>query len=522
MNHNCSDITSKSVLHDIIEDKKRTFWSSHFFNFSKFKILSKSLDLCVDDNEHTLLHRSVIGGNYLAFQFLRQLGMSVYTKTRDGRNLIQLLVDSAPCFEEKTKTRKLDIIILNENGKVQESLIENISISDSYNAIASYLARETRIINDMTLLEICNHTSESLSFSHKVAAKGFIVVLLVIGEQFGSSALNCVNKNNITTDTLSIFFNHFEKFPRKFGELTVFNAEAITSLFLKILMDFKPFVFQKYSIEQYCNQRMKNFRNIRGMEICVIKLEKDYLRLLQHYVKISGIKSKEDYDRVFKKLPFLYRFYNNTDSLNSFVNYLAALKSMNENPHSSQKPALLMKDSILKSLRTKACMKKPESLKKTNSTVCCQLLSSLTKRKKDLVDLYSLTKIRKVFLLLSLYKNKLNKPFLSVDRYMMKFNEIGLADNYFHLALGFMVTREEEFYMRKKYKFWDWLKSCKNYLAKDMMNKISSSTTWEIRKWKGSLEIIPMCIDCSPVPAPKDANAPLDNYYSRFDDAEGT
>lgn len=227
---------------------------------------------------------------------------------------------------------------MNENGKVQESLIENISISDSYNAIASYLARETRIINDMTLLEICNHTSESLSFSQKVAAKGFIVVLLVIGEQFGSSALNCVNKNNITTDTLSIFFNHFEKFPRKFGELTIFNAEAITSLFLKILMDFKPFVFQKYSIEQYCNQRMKNFRNIRGMEICVIKLEKDYLRLLQHYVKISGIKSKEDYDRAFKKLPFLYRFYNNTDSLNSFVNYLAALKSMNENPHSSQKP----------------------------------------------------------------------------------------------------------------------------------------------------------------------------------------
>lgn len=267
---------------------------------------------------------------------------------------------------------------------------------------------------------------------------------------------------------------------------------------------------------------MKNFRNIRGMEICVIKLEKDYLRLLQHYVKISGIKSKEDYDRVFKKLPFLYRFYNNTDSLNSFVNYLAALKSMNENPHSSQKPALLMKDSILKSLRTKACMKKPESLKKTNSTLCCQLLSSLTKRKKDLVDLYSLTKIRKVFLLLSLYKNKLNKPFLSVDRYMMKFNEIGLADNFFHLALGFMVTRGEEFYMRKKYKFWDWLKSCKNYLAKDMMNKISSSTTWEIRKWKGSLENILMCIDCSPVPAPKDANAPLDNYYSRFDDAEGT
>lgn len=43
------------------------------------------------------------GGNYLAFQFLRKLGMSVYIKTRDGKNLLQLLVDSAPCFEKKAE-----------------------------------------------------------------------------------------------------------------------------------------------------------------------------------------------------------------------------------------------------------------------------------------------------------------------------------------------------------------------------------------------------------------------------------
>lgn len=298
-----------------------------------------------------------------------------------------------PVLKKKQKKKIGHVFFFYKNGKVQERLIENISISDSYNAIASYLARETRMINDMTLLEICNHTSESLSFSHKVAAKGFIVVLLVIGKQFGSSALNCVNRNNITTDTLFIFFNHFNNFPRRFGELTIVNTEAIASLFLKIMMDFKPFVFQKYSVEQYCNLRMKNFRNIRSMEICVFKLGKDYLRLLQHYVKTSGIKSKEDFDRTFKIWPFLYRFYDNTYSSNNFVKYLAALKSMNENPKSSLKPTWLMKDSILNSLRTKGCIKPLASLKKINSTVCCQLLSTLTKRKKDLIASYSLVKI---------------------------------------------------------------------------------------------------------------------------------
>lgn len=108
--------------------------------------------------------------------------MFVYIKICDGRNFIQLLVDSVFCFEEKIKIRKLDIIILNENGKVQESLIENIFILDSYNVIVLYLVREIRIINDMILLEICNYIFEFLSFFYKVVVKGFIVVLLVIGE----------------------------------------------------------------------------------------------------------------------------------------------------------------------------------------------------------------------------------------------------------------------------------------------------------------------------------------------------
>lgn len=107
MGYNCSNITGEAILHDIIQDDRRTLWTAWYFDFSKFHIFSKPLDNCVDANGHNFLHRSVIGGNYIAFRFLRQLGMSYSTKTRDGKNLIQLLVDNAPCFGVNDKKGNL-------------------------------------------------------------------------------------------------------------------------------------------------------------------------------------------------------------------------------------------------------------------------------------------------------------------------------------------------------------------------------------------------------------------------------
>lgn len=507
MNYDCSDITSKSVLHDIIEDKKRTFWSSQFFDFSKFKILSKSLDLCVDDNGRNFLHRSVIGGNYLAFHFLRKEGKSFYTKTRDGRNLLQLLVDSAPCFEEKPKRRKLVLFIYDKNGEVEKSWIENIFISDSYNAIASFLVNETRLLDDMSLHEICNPASESLSFSHKVAAKGILAVLLEIEKQFGSNASSCANKNNITSGTLFNFFNHFDKLPMSFGKSNI-NHDLIAPLFLKILMDFKPFLFPKYSVVRKCNYRMKNYRNIRSMEICIFRLEKEYLRLLQQFFKISGIKSNEDFGRSFR------------GDNGCFAKYLSALKSINEIPKSSLEPTCLTKDWILKKLQTE-CSKTSRSSKKIKRTLCYEIISILVKKGKYIEYSYSRVKVKYFFLLVSLYQSKINIPYESVGRFITKSTGVEFVDLSFESAYLRSAVKPD-FHMHKKYKFWDWFKSCKNCLAKIMMNRISSLSAWDIRKWKGSMNSIPMKIFCNLSTILEDVNTPLKKYDSRFGDADVT
>lgn len=105
----------------------------------------------------------------------------------------------------------------------------------------------------MTVSEICNHASEALSFTHKVAAKGLINLLLEIEKHFGSSALNCENKNGITIKILLQFFNHYKRSPF-FLKLKSSKAsiDIITSLFIKIILDFKPFIFPKNSLKRKC------------------------------------------------------------------------------------------------------------------------------------------------------------------------------------------------------------------------------------------------------------------------------
>lgn len=69
-----------------------------------------------------------------------------------------------------------------KNVRVEISWIENIFILDSYNVIVLFLVNEIRLLNDMSLYEICNFVFEFLSFFYKVVVKGFIVLLLKIEE----------------------------------------------------------------------------------------------------------------------------------------------------------------------------------------------------------------------------------------------------------------------------------------------------------------------------------------------------
>lgn len=66
-------------------------------------------------------------------------------------------------------------------------------------------------------------------------------------------------------------------------------------------MDFKLYVFLKFFIEKKCNYRIRNYRNICDMGICVLKNEKEFLSFLYQYVRILGVKFKKDFEDNLKK-----------------------------------------------------------------------------------------------------------------------------------------------------------------------------------------------------------------------------
>lgn len=88
-----------------------------------------------------------------------------------------------------------------------------------------------------------------------------------------------------------------------------------------------------------------------------------------------------------------------------------------------------------------------------------------------------------MFILFSLYQHNLNIPFKQDTPVPGKL--VGLEDIYAQQVLA-LYELTPEFHMQKKYNFWDWFKSCKNCLAKDMIRRISSSSVRDIQKWKGS------------------------------------
>lgn len=382
-------------------------------------------------------------------------------------------------------------LILSEESKIKKYRIENTFSERSYNVIASYLAKETRVLTDMKLHEVCNHASESLSFSHKVAAKGLIDVLLTIQNRFGPHAFNCLNKNNITTDILLRFFDHLDNVPFLFRPLHVpTNIDLITSLFLKIIMDFKPYVFPKFSIEKKCNYRIRNHRNIRDMGICVLKNEKEFLSFLHQYVRISGVKSKKDLEENLKK-DYQYQSRGlRTDACSKkFVNTLAYIKDLNENPKTYLKLDCYIHDKIIKELKMIGCLNTSlsQNMSKSNSINCCKLISSKTKLKKSFRYSYSIIKIKKMFLIFSLYQNKLNIPFEQNKRYQINDKWVGHLD--IHSDRAQLVSYlNPRFHMQKKFDFWNWFKSCKNCFAEEMIRQISISTVREIQHWKGSHE----------------------------------
>lgn len=531
MSYNCSEITSEAVLHDIVQDKRRTFWTLRLFDFNKFHIFAKSLDLCMDSKGYNFLQRSVIGGNKLAFHLLLKLGMSCSITTRDGRNLIELLVDSAPCFEEKDKRRKVTISTFKKTSTANETWIENNFASDSYRAIASYLVKKTRLIRKIKLRELCNNASDSLSFTQKVAAKGLVELLIEVKNKFDQ---NCIDKNNLTIAMLLHFFNHFEKIPLRLILLLKYkkintSIRTTTALFLKVLWHFKPMFPPKYSVERKCKFRMKNFRSIRRMGLCAFSMEKESLLIMQQYLKISGVKL----ERNINSMIYEVKLFRNINYFNEHANYLPVffnISDVSEYPHALFNATINLYDKISQDFRKFGFLETfylhSNSFKmrftpfdKTFSRYCCELISQLKQMKSIFEYLYFHAKVKMRFLLLHLYQNKLNIPFERDITFLIRDQEIGFVDMYLKSIVA-MTFKKPEFHMHKRYHFLDWFKSCKNCLGDEMIRQITLSTIWDITKWRGSDKNNFLKLNLKPTFPLKDADTPLDKYNIYSEAAE--
>lgn len=127
-----------------------------------------------------------------------------------------------------------------------------------------------------------------------------------------------------------------------------------------------------------------------------------------------------------------------------------------------------------------------------------------------------------MFILFSLYQHNLNIPFEQDTPVPINDKLVGLEDIYAHQVLA-LYELTPEFHMQKKYNFWNWFKSCKNCLAKDMIRRISSSSVRDIQKWRGSYEkgFMPYYYYSSFMSKyeSEETKSPLYEYYSHLQDA---
>ncbi|XP_055999537.1 uncharacterized protein LOC125656670 isoform X1 [Ostrea edulis] len=95
---NCNS-SQAFTFHKLMEDRKRSF-RMYLKTVVNFKMNCSSMDFCYDDEGYNPLHRAVIGGNYDAFELLINNGMSVNVRSKDGRDVLQLLIAHAPCIPD--------------------------------------------------------------------------------------------------------------------------------------------------------------------------------------------------------------------------------------------------------------------------------------------------------------------------------------------------------------------------------------------------------------------------------------
>ncbi|XP_062607791.1 uncharacterized protein LOC134269602 [Saccostrea cucullata] len=492
MRYRCSQ---NSVLHEIVQDENRIFWITYFFNFTQmFQIVPDSLDLCFDEKGYNLLHRSIMGGNFVAFTILRNLGMSLTTETRDGKNSLEVLVENSPCFKEEFKRRELVITIYDSGNSKKERLVNNLNLY-VYDFIALSITRETDILMNMKPYDVCSHRNE-ISFVHVVAAKALYPILKEVERLFGSSIALCVNSHGFQSTEFMLFYNHLPW--RSITPLK--NKTNFMTLFLKTLLDFRPFFSPKDSIERKCRYRIRNNRNFHGILSCATQMETEFLLFFRQLVKKEGRKSVNDLQNAMDGSYVHDKKKHKEFFSANFGRNLKAALSMEKNPREFQGRYFCPIRGLNRSLTAFSCLNVSKVFDRDTSLKCLCMISFAGKTKKNYKSIYEIARMSRMFSIFHLYEKDLNFPY-------SKYRD-SLISPYFDTVVMYSM-HHPEYHMEKRYRSLEKMKTCRNKLAKEMIKTITLSKIKEIQKWQGFYE---GDLFLRPKNDLKDADAPLKTY----------
>ncbi|XP_048739417.2 uncharacterized protein LOC125653822 isoform X1 [Ostrea edulis] len=456
-------------FHKLMEDRKRSF-RVLLKILLNFKMNCSSMDFCYDDEGYNPLHRAVIGGNYNAFELLINNGMSVNVKSKDRRDVLQLLIEHAPCIQDDFDV--LNKISLNLSLSYTESVAH--MRSTTYGDIGCFIARNTTLLMKRTPTQICNRTTSSLSIAHVVAAKGLLEILEVIKETFGETYYHCLNHQNISTALLLSVFGHSQLHFLNI-EIPTYLKESIVALYLKITFDFKAFVYPRDSLFWKCKYRVRNFRNTRSLQSCAGKVEEENAILMSRVIKLSGFKSREE----FRK----YCEICNDNEINldsGFDTILKELREYWENPKRYKYKYLLQHKKQELLFENWNCKIRRD---RKRSTKCLEILSEMIHLKRHLHSYFSRISVNILLTaIIPLYDQEIMLPFqfLPYNEYLGK-----LSRHYVYMSM-FISQKYPGFQLSKEYDYWDVFRRNGDKRNKKMVQIILNTPVSEIRKWKGT------------------------------------
>ncbi|XP_048739485.2 uncharacterized protein LOC125653851 [Ostrea edulis] len=465
---NCDSLKT-FTFHKLMEDRKRSF-RMHVKRALNFKMNCSSMDFCYDDEGYNPLHRAVIGGNYDAFEYLINNGMSVNVTSKDGRDVLQLLIEHAPCIPDDFDVRE------KRSSNLPLSDTESLGLlrSRRYRDIGSYIAKNTTLLMKRTATQICNRKTNSLSIAHVVSATGLLEILEVIKGTFGETYTHCLNDRNISTAYLLSVFGHSSS---NFANIdfSIYLMNSTAALYLKYAFDFKPFVLPRDSFYWKCKHRVTNFRNTRSLLSCTGKADEEFAILASQIIKLSGFKSREDFK---KYCEFCEDSEMSYDSY--FDSILKGLREYWENPKRYKYKYLLLHKKQELLFENWSCKIRRD---RKRSTKCLKILSEMILLKRQLHFIFSRISVDILLTnIIHLYDHEIMLPFEILPR-----NTIAdrLGRTYFYRSI-LLSQIHPGFQLSKEYDYWDVFRRNGDTRSKKMVQTILNTPVSEIRKWKGT------------------------------------